>query len=141
MVPPLNEVIVALGSNIDPERHFERARAALHGLMEVAAESEPVRTRPREFADQPDFLNGAVLGRTPLEAPALKRRLKEIEADLGRVSMANKAGPRTIDLDIVVWNRRVVDPHVREWDFLRDAVAALLPELELELDAVNPRDA
>lgn len=129
--PPVNEVVVSLGSNIDPERNFERALAALRDLVTVVGESGPRRTRPREFADQPDFLNGAVLARTPLDAETLRGRLKAIEADQGRVRTANRAGPRTIDLDIVVWNGRVVDEHVREWDFLRNAVAELLPDLDL----------
>lgn len=131
---PVNEAVVSLGSNVDPERNFERALAALRGQVSVVGETEPRWTRPRVFADQPDFLNGAVLARTPLDAETLKQRLKAIEALQGRVRTANKAGPRTIDLDIVVWNSRVVDEHVREWDFLRSAVAELLPDLDLEAD-------
>lgn len=127
-----NEVVVSLGTNIEPERNFELAVAALREQVTLVRASEPRWTRPREFADQPDFLNGAVLARTPLDAETLKARLMAIEADLGRVRTGNKAGPRTIDLDIVIWNRRVVDEHVREWDFLRTAVAELLPDLDLD---------
>jgi len=61
----------------------------------------------------------------------LKRRLREIESGLGRVRTANKNGPRTIDLDILVWNGEVVDADVYERGFLRDSIIELLPGITL----------
>ena len=127
----MNEVVIALGSNIEPERNMERARAILSREHELVREAPAVRTTPRDFTDQPDFLNGAALIRTPLSRSELKQRLRAVESELGRVRGGHRQGPRTIDLDIVVWNGRVLDTHVYSWDFLRDAVRELLPDLEL----------
>tara|TARA_Y100000310_G_scaffold57396_1_gene52597 strand:- start:7604 stop:7858 length:255 start_codon:yes stop_codon:yes gene_type:complete len=67
---------------------------------------------------------------TELGFDELKESLKEIEIELKREKTENKAGPRTIDLDIAVWNSELKDKHVLEWDFLKNSVKELLPELE-----------
>jgi len=127
----VNEVVIALGSNIRPAENIARARASLRRDYTFVDETAAVCTRPRLFTRQADFFNCAVLIQTPLTADVLKERLRAVESELGRVRAGHKDGPRTIDLDIVVWNGRVVDEHVYEWDFLRRAVQELLPELDL----------
>jgi 2-amino-4-hydroxy-6-hydroxymethyldihydropteridine diphosphokinase len=57
--------------------------------------------------------------------------LKELESKLGRVNTDNRYGPRTIDLDILVWNGEVVDEEVYEREFLRKSIKELLPDLDL----------
>ncbi len=57
----------------------------------------------------------------------MKTRLREIESGLGRVRTGNKNGPRTIDLDILVWNGEVVDDDVYEREFLKTSIRELLP--------------
>jgi 2-amino-4-hydroxy-6-hydroxymethyldihydropteridine diphosphokinase len=79
------------------------------------------------FKEQAPFLNGALLIETELDAAALKIRLREIETALGRVRAENKYGPRTIDLDILVWNGEVVDDDVYEREFLKSSIVELLP--------------
>ena len=71
----------------------------------------------------------AFLVSTGLDREELERNLKEIEKKLGRVKTGTKFGPRTIDLDIVVWNGEVVDLDFYERDFVRNACCELLPEL------------
>ena len=50
-----------------------------------------------------------------------------------QVSSENRYGPRTIDLDIVVWNGTIIDEHVLEWEFLRKSVQSIAPDLSLKL--------
>ena len=61
----------------------------------------------------------------------LKSWLKNLEKKLGRVRLENKNGPRTIDLDIIIWNREVVDNEVYEREFLLNSINELLPELKI----------
>lgn len=127
----MNEAVIALGSNIAPAENIERAKQVLRRDYTLVLETPIVRTKPMLFAEQPDFLNTAVLIRTPLGQTALKARFRQVEFELGRVRAVCKDGPRTIDLDIVVWNGQVVDDHVYEWEFLRGCVQQLLPDLDL----------
>ena len=53
-----------------------------------------------------------------------------MEKDLGRVASAERFGPRTIDLDIVVWNGKVVDKDFYSRDYLKESVLELLPDLQ-----------
>ena len=126
----MNTVVVSVGSNIDPERNIEAARELVAGEHELVACSDFVHTAPIDRPGQPDFLNGAFLLRTPLERPQLRASLKRIENRLGRCHGPDKSAPRRIDLDIVVWNGRVVDRDYHTRDFLRDACRQLLPDLE-----------
>ena len=112
---------IALGSNIgDPEAQVTRAFdeiAALPGTR-VLARSKLRRTKPVGYADQPDFVNAVALVETALEPRALLDALLAIEQRHGRKrTIAN--GPRTLDLDIILYGDRVIDepglkvPHPR----------------------------
>ena len=126
----LNSAVISVGSNIDPEANIEKARLRLSCSQKLVGVSAFVRTRPIGKLDQPDFLNGAFLVSTGLERSDFIKLLKEIENELGRVRTADKYGPRSIDLDLVVWNGRVVDEDFYSRSFVRDAVVELLPELD-----------
>ncbi len=84
-----------------------------------------VKTSPIGIEDQPDFVNGAVKVETSLDQVSLKSWLKSVEDRLGRDRTLAKFGPRTMDLDIVVWNGEVVDDDYYTRDFLRNSVAEL----------------
>jgi 2-amino-4-hydroxy-6-hydroxymethyldihydropteridine diphosphokinase len=127
----MNTAAVAFGSNLAPVRHIKRARALVHQRYGIVAASPFVVTAPIGPADQPDFLNGVVLVRTAEARTAVERGLKAIEAAVGRRRDGDRYGPRVIDLDLVVWNGRVVHEDVRERDFVRDGVLAVLPDLAL----------
>lgn len=111
-----NRVFVSLGSNIDAETNLTAAVRHLrnHDAVEVIATSRVYETAPVGTVDQPNFLNAALLIRTPLSAEALKAGpLWEVEQVLGRVRTADKNAPRTIDLDIALFNYDVLDVGVR----------------------------
>ena len=131
-----HEVVIGLGSNIDPEANLEQAVQELKSRFKVSKRSQWTRTKPIGIQDQPDFYNGALLMETELEQQSLKKELKRIEDILGRDRSLPKFGPRTIDLDILIWNKKVVDEDYYERDFLRKGVEEIIPDLEL----VQPPD-
>jgi 2-amino-4-hydroxy-6-hydroxymethyldihydropteridine diphosphokinase len=122
-----NRAVLGLGSNIDPEENIRKAIEIIGGEIRLIRASSFVETEPVGFKEQRSFINGALLIETGLGASELKTRLREIEAELGRVRDADRNGPRTIDLDILVWNGEVVDEDVYERGFLRDSIKELLP--------------
>ncbi len=122
-----NDVIVGLGSNIDPRPNMNKALQAIKDKFDTVACSDFVMTAPLGYKDQAHFLNGAVRFKTTLESDKLKKWLLEIENKFGRIRSENKNGPRTLDLDILVWNGRIVDPDVPERAFLQNAIEALWP--------------
>ena len=126
-----HEVVIGLGSNIDPEANLEQAVQELKSRFKVSKRSQWTRTKPIGIQDQPDFYNGALLLETELEQQSLKKELKRIEDILGRDRSLPKFGPRTIDLDILIWNKKVVDEDYYERDFLRKGVEEIIPDLEL----------
>ena len=126
-----HEVVIGLGSNIDPEANLEQAVQELKSRFKVSKRSQWTRTKPIGIQDQPDFYNGALLMETELEQQSLKKELKRIEDILGRDRSLPKFGPRTIDLDILIWNKKVVDEDYYERDFLRKGVEEIIPELKL----------
>ena len=126
-----NEVVIGLGSNIDPEANLEQAVQELKSRFKVSKRSQWTRTKPIGIQDQPDFYNGALLMETELEQQSLRKELKQIEDILGRDRSLPKFGPRTIDLDILIWNKKVVDEDYYERDFLRKGVEEIIPDLKL----------
>ena len=121
----MNRVFIGIGSNIDPYRHIERALHCLAREHRLVQSSSLTVTAPVGFAAQPDFVNGAALVETELDFDAFTRYCKALEQRLGRVKTVNKFGPRTIDLDIVIWNDTVVDDDYHTRDFLRNAIEEL----------------
>ena len=126
-----HEVVIGLGSNIDPEANLEQAVHELESRFKVSKRSQWTRTKPIGIQDQPDFYNGALLMETELEQQSLKKELKRIEDILGRDRSLPKFGPRTIDLDILIWNKKVVDEDYYKRDFLRKGVEEIIPDLKL----------
>jgi len=106
---------ISVGSNIEPERHISAALTALVQRTEVTASSTFYRTAPIGNADQPMFVNGVWLIRTDLEPRAVRDDLlTPVENLLGRRRSADKFAPRTIDLDLVLYNDLcVVDGDLR----------------------------
>ncbi|MDE0355255.1 MAG: 2-amino-4-hydroxy-6-hydroxymethyldihydropteridine diphosphokinase [Deltaproteobacteria bacterium] len=127
----MNQAVIGVGSNIEPELNVSRARERIAHRHVIIAESPLVETSPIGYVDQPDFTNGALLVETDLDRERLRADLKAIEAMLGRRPGTNRYGPRTIDLDIVVWNGAVIDRDFYTRDYLREAVLAVLPDLKL----------
>jgi 2-amino-4-hydroxy-6-hydroxymethyldihydropteridine diphosphokinase len=102
---------IALGSNVgDRHAYLARARAALASLAhsEVVGESTIEETAAIGIVDQPTFLNQMIALQTTLSPRELLASLQEIEAREGRTRDV-RWGPRTLDLDIVCFDRQAVD--------------------------------
>ena len=126
----MNTAIIGAGSNIDPAGNLDKAQELLQRDLKITACSARLTTKPVGYKDQPDFVNAAFLVETDLGRKELKECLTAIEDRLGRVRTENRFGPRTIDLDILVFNGDIIDGDVFERDFLRTLVAELCPELK-----------
>ena len=134
---------IGLGSNLGRSREtIERAVALLggHDSIDVTGISSLRETEPVGFLDQPRFQNGAVRLETELSARALLDVLLEVERELGRVRHGPRFGPRTIDLDLLLYGESVVAepgltvPHPR----LHERRFALEPLHELDPALVVP---
>jgi 2-amino-4-hydroxy-6-hydroxymethyldihydropteridine diphosphokinase len=132
-----NLAYLSLGSNIEPERNLRAAVVQLAQFGRVRATSTVWQTAPIGYADQPDFLNAAVLLETQLSAQTLRERaIAQIETTLGRVRTENKNAPRPIDIDIMLFNRDVLtigqrqipDPEVLERPFVAIPLAEIAPD-------------
>jgi len=129
-----NRAFVALGSNIEPETNLRSAVELLAEQVSLAGVSPVYETAPVGKTDQANFLNAAVIVLTPLSMEALKTTvLQPIERQLGRVRTADRNAPRTIDLDIALFNYEVFDlgqRHIPDPDILdRPHVAIPLADL------------
>ncbi|MBN1764268.1 MAG: 2-amino-4-hydroxy-6-hydroxymethyldihydropteridine diphosphokinase [Sedimentisphaerales bacterium] len=126
----MNQAIIAVGANIAPEENIARAEDILKIEHTFLAGSDFVKTAPRGFPDQDDFLNGAFCIQTDMELEALRCYLKNVEARLGRIRTSNKNGPRTIDLDVVVFNGAIVDEDYYRYDFVKNAVEDIRTKID-----------
>lgn len=123
----LHEAYLNIGSNIEPEYHLREAVRLLREHGQVKAVSNTWQSHAFG-SDGPDFLNACILFLTPLEASELKEQIiRPIEAKLGRVRGPDKFAPRTIDIDIILF-----DEEPFGWEFWSNAfvvvpLADLLP--------------
>jgi len=103
---------IALGSNLDdPPRQIRSAVAALRELPQsrLNACSSLYRSRPLGPSDQPEYVNAVAALQTALAPEQLLEQLQCIELQHGRVRTAQRWGPRTLDLDIVLYGAQQID--------------------------------
>lgn len=135
------EALIAIGSNIDPERNIVKALDLLDVQCPIEATSTFYWTKAVARDGQPAFLNGACRCTTVLAPRDLKFGvLRRIEAELGRVRETDPHAPREIDLDIGLMGDWVVnepgltvpDPDIQSRGFVA------IPLCELAPNAVVP---
>jgi 2-amino-4-hydroxy-6-hydroxymethyldihydropteridine diphosphokinase len=133
---------IGLGSNLgDREATLRAALAALEGdpELELAAVSSFRETDPVGYLDQPRFVNAAAAVDTELEPRALLTRLLEVERALGRRRDGPPLGPRTIDLDLLLYDGlrlaepglQIPHPRLHERVFVLEPLAEIAPGLEI----------
>lgn len=138
----MTEVFVAIGSNLsNPVAQARRAIAALATLpeSELQQASQLYGSRPMGPADQPDYVNAVVRLHTRLGPLALLDQLQKIELEQGRVRKDERWGPRTLDLDLLLYGEQVIQherltvPHygMKEREFVLLPLAELAPALVL----------
>ncbi|HAX96167.1 MAG TPA: 2-amino-4-hydroxy-6-hydroxymethyldihydropteridine diphosphokinase [Prolixibacteraceae bacterium] len=121
-----NTVIISIGSNINASVNISRMISLLRQYVHITGMSPLLQTKAIGDINQPDFTNGALRVTTQLDREQLRDILKKIEDALGRDRSGPAFGPRTMDLDIVVWNDKIVDDDYHTRDFLRNSVDALM---------------
>jgi len=131
---------VGLGANLgDRERTLREAVDALGAGegIEVVAVSTLRETEPVGVGEQPRFLNGAAALDTRLESRELLDRLLDVEQRFGRVRVPGEHGPRTLDLDLLLYGDARIDepgltvphPRLHERRFVLEPLAELAPGL------------
>ncbi|OSM95613.1 2-amino-4-hydroxy-6-hydroxymethyldihydropteridine diphosphokinase [Lonsdalea populi] len=136
----MTRVYLALGSNLSqPLQQVHAALAALDALplTRLVRRSPFYRSRPLGPQDQPDYLNAVAELRTQLEPEALLDQTQRIELEQGRVRKAHRWGPRTLDLDILLFGDEVINtdrlivPHydMKNREFMLYPLADIAPML------------
>jgi 2-amino-4-hydroxy-6-hydroxymethyldihydropteridine diphosphokinase len=123
---------IGLGSNLGDR---QAALGAALARLRPDRVSAIVETAPWGRTDQPPFLNAVAEVRTDLAPEELLRHLLELEAELGRVR-GERWGPRTIDLDLLLYGDRrlqtesltVPHPRLAERRFVLEGLAELCPD-------------
>lgn len=133
---------ISVGSNIEPERNIVAALELVRTRTHVAGSSTFYRTAPIGRPDQPEFVNGIWRIDTVLSPAQVRGELlRPIEEGLGRRRCVDKFVPRTIDLDLVLYNDLVRYegvvrlPHP---DLLRPFVHVPVRELLNGADDIEP---
>jgi 2-amino-4-hydroxy-6-hydroxymethyldihydropteridine diphosphokinase len=136
----MTRAYVGLGANLgDRETTIRRALALLAAAddVDIVAVSTLRETEPVGIVDQPAFLNGVAVLETALDPHALLQRLLAVELRLGRTREGPRFGPRTIDLDLLVYDDRRVEqpgltvphPRLHERRFALEPLAEVAPGL------------
>ena len=127
---------VGLGANVGDREAQIREAAALIGVVRL---SSLIETEPWGVVDQPPFLNAVAEVETKLTARAFLDRLLAVERRLGRLRTGKRWGPRTIDLDLLLFGREAIDepgltvphPYLLERAFALEPLRELEPTLEI----------
>jgi 2-amino-4-hydroxy-6-hydroxymethyldihydropteridine diphosphokinase len=131
-----NRAFITLGSNIDPVENMAAALGLLKEQVTIRKLSPIYETAPVGTTDQPNFLNAAALIETRLSAEHLKETvLGPIEQALHRVRTEDKNAPRTIDLDIALFNydvgefnhHQIPDPDIVAYSHVALPLADMAP--------------
>lgn len=125
-------ICLLLGSNIKAEENLPKAVTLLQKQVNVL-QSSSVWESPALGSDGPNFLNAAVLAMTSLDAVSLKKQvLRPLEAQLGRVRTEDKNAPRTIDIDIIIYDKKLLDPFLWQHAHMAVPLAEILPDYQSE---------
>ncbi|CAH8223780.1 2-amino-4-hydroxy-6-hydroxymethyldihydropteridine diphosphokinase [Vibrio aestuarianus] len=136
------EVYIAVGSNLgDPVTQAKQAIDALKCLpkSEFIATSELYSSTPMGPQNQPNYINAVVKVQTELTPLELLDCTQRIELEQGRVRKDERWGPRTLDLDILLYGNEVIDserltiPHygMKVREFVLYPLAEIAPNLQL----------
>jgi len=138
----MSVVFIALGANLgNPLKQAQDAIESIHQLpsTKVIQTSPFYRSKPLGPQNQPDYLNAVIKAVTELSPIDLLDGLQQIEKDLGRVRKADRWGPRTLDLDILLYDNiqmnseRLTIPHydMKNREFVLYPLYDLDPQLIL----------
>lgn len=126
----LHRAYLSLGSNIQAESNLPKAMHLLRQAGRVESVSSVWESESVGF-DGPNFLNACVLFLTDLGPVELKEQIiRPIEAKLARIRSAEKNAPRTIDIDIELYDETPLNTDFWEYAFVIVPLAELLPDFQ-----------
>lgn len=133
---------ILLGSNL--ENPLEQVATAVAEIAcithaQLAKQSQYYSSKPHGPQDQPDYVNKVIALETSLTAHELLFELQAIEKKHGRIRVTHRFGPRTLDLDILLYGDKIINtpnlivPHPRlpERNFVLYPLAEIAPDLIL----------
>ncbi len=134
---------IGLGSNLGtPVQQLEQALKAIeiHNQMSLVASSHFYASSPMGPKNQPDYVNAVCKIKTSLQPQALLVALQDMENQQGRERLGERWGPRTLDLDILLFNdialktRELTLPHygMREREFVLVPLFEISPDLIMQ---------
>lgn len=134
---------IGLGSNLD--NPLEQIQSAIQEIAQLSATSldkvsKFYRNPPMGYLNQPDFVNAVVEITTTLSAEKLLEKLQQIEELHKRVRGKNRNGPRTLDLDLLLYSTSIIQtpaltiPHPG----LKQRSFVIYPLADLNQDLVLP---
>ena len=138
----MQTVYLGLGANLNaPRKQIHAAVAALKALKDVefVCVSHDYASKPMGPQDQPDYVNAVACVKTALEPEQLLDLTQAIELEHGRVRKEERWGPRTLDIDILLFGNDVIDtprltvPHygLTEREFVVYPLLEIAPTLVL----------
>jgi len=126
----MHQVYLLIGSNIQPRKNIQAALKMLETACLINKCSSLWKTTAYG-SDGPDFLNIVVSIEIALDQNEIKEQLiSSIESKLKRERSPDKNAPRTVDVDIIIFDGKVIDQGLWNKFFITVPVAELLPELK-----------
>lgn len=132
---------IGLGSNLEvPQQQLRRALESLSAISALPLKvSGFYRSSPMGPTDQPDYINAVACLDTSVEPQLLLKQLHQIEAGQGRVRSGPRWGARTLDLDILIYDDRIIDtpelqiphPGLAQRNFVLYPLLELAPDLQV----------
>ncbi len=143
------EVLLGLGSNVgEPLDNLREAISRLSDICLISRISSVYKSEPVGFADQDWFLNCAVTVETSLTPEELLDRILQVEIAMGRTRTVRN-GPRTIDIDILLYDDRqiacstltVPHPRMHQRAFVLHPAAEIAPDMRHPLLQTSIKEA
>ncbi|MGP1923450.1 MAG: 2-amino-4-hydroxy-6-hydroxymethyldihydropteridine diphosphokinase [Arsenophonus sp. NEOnobi-MAG3] len=136
----MERIYIAIASNLN--NPLQQVQLAIKELQQLP-NSKPValssfyQTKPMGLQDQPDYLNAVIALDTDLFPETLLEHTQSIELMHGRIRKADRWGPRTLDLDIILYGQQIIQsarltiPHyaIKEREFMLYPLAEIAPKL------------
>ena len=138
----MKSVYLGIGSNLNnPLAQVRQAFAALQSMPDsrLVAQSSLYRSTPMGPAGQPEYINAVACVETRLSADALLDVLQAIESAQGRVRSGERWGPRTLDLDVLLYGDEIISsvrltvphPGLQQRNFVLYPLHELAPQLQI----------
>ena len=124
----MHTVFLGIGSNINPEKNILKAAGMMSRICSFRAFSSHLITPPLDNRNEQDYINAVWKIETDLCAADLKKEIRKIEYALGRRRSEDKYKAREIDIDILVFDGKMMDDSITERDFVYGPLKEIEPD-------------